>query len=79
MFLNFIYLFLAVLGLYELSLGPEGGVYSLIVLCRLLLAVASLVKHWLWCIQVSVVAAHRLSSSNARALDRGLSSCAVRS
>ena len=44
---------------------------SLAVVCRLLLAVASRVKHWLWCIQASVVAAHRLRSFNARALDRG--------
>ena len=69
--LNFIYLFLAALGLHEISLGPASGSYSLVVVCRLLLAVASRVKHWLWCIQASVVAAHRLRSFNARALDRG--------
>ena len=79
MFLNFIYLFLAVLGLHELSLGPAAGGYSRAVVCRLPLAVAALVTHWLWCIRASVVAAQRLSSSNARALDHGLSGCAVRS
>ena len=43
---NFIYLFLAVLGLYcsvAFSLVAESGGYSLVAVCRLLIVMASLV------------------------------------
>ena len=39
------------------------GGYSLVVVCGLLIAVASLVEHRFWGMQASVVVAHGLSST----------------
>ena len=68
-----IYLVLAVLGLHcclGFSLVAVSRSYSLVVLCRLLIVVASLVvKHWFQVMWASVVAAHELSSCGSWALE----------
>ena len=72
----FIYLFLAVLGLCalrRLSLVASVG-YSLDVVCRLLVTVASLgVEHRLWGAWASVVAARGLSSCSSQVVGHRLS------
>ena len=63
----------------ELSPVGGSGVYSLVVVCRLLIAVASLVaEHGLWGAQASVVQASGLSSCGSRALEHRLSGCGPR-
>ena len=65
-FFFLIYLFLAVLGLcccMDFSLVAESGSNSLVVVCRLLIVMASLVKHGLWNTGSRVVA-HRFGCSS---------------
>ena len=63
-FLSFVYLFLVVLGLHcsaGFSLVVASGGYSLVAVCGLLIAVASLIaEHGLWGSRASVVAVPRL-------------------
>ena len=51
---------LGLVAAWRLSLVAEHGGYSLVSLCRLLIVVASLMKHRLLGMQASVVAAHGL-------------------
>ena len=54
----------------------QGGGYSLLVVCELLVVVASLVvEHRLWGIQASVVAARGLGSCGLQAPECRLNSC----
>ena len=80
--ISFTPLLLVVLGLrcFEgFSLVAESRDCSLVVVCGLLTAVASLVaEHRLQSAQASVVAAHGLSSCGSRALEHRLSSCGHR-
>ena len=83
---SFIYLFLKYF-LAELGLGCCEGFslvavswgYSLVVMGRLLIAVASLVAdHGLWGSGASVVVAHELRSCGFQAPEHRLSSCGAR-
>ena len=77
----FICLFLAVLGpccCTGFSLVEENGGYSLVEVCRLLIAMAFAVEHRLQGTWVSVVSAHGLSSCGSRAPDHRLNSCGIR-
>ena len=60
-----VFFFLAVLGLFCCSgffpVMASGG-HCLVVVCRLLIVVASLVEHRLWSVWASVVSARGLSS-----------------
>ena len=50
-----------------------------VAVCRLLLAVASLVvEHWLWVTRVSVTVVHGLSSCGSRATEHRLNNCGPR-
>ena len=75
----FIDLFLGALGLccyvvFFLVVASRG--YSLVVGCRLLIVVASLVgKHGLWGVQASVIAARELSSCSSQAQEHRFSGC----
>ena len=66
------------LGLHYFSLVVERGGYSLVVVHRLLIAVASLVEHGLWFAQASVAVAHGLSSCGSWALEHRLNICGAR-
>ena len=76
------HLFLAVLGLHccaGLSLVAASGGYSIAVVCKLLITVASLVtEHGLYRVRASVVAACGLSSYRSRAPEHRLNSLGAR-
>ena len=79
---NFIYLFLAVLGLrccmWAFSSCGEWGLLF-IALCGLFIAVVSLCcRAWALGVRASVVVACGLSSCGSQALERRLSSCGTR-
>ena len=77
-FNNFIYLFLAVLGLRchaGFSLVVESRGYSLVAMHKLLFAVAFVVEHGLECAWASVIVARELSSCDSWALEHRLNSC----
>ena len=60
-------------GLFS-SFSEQG--YSLVVVCRLLIAVASLLaEHGFQAMQVSVIVARGLSNCNSRALEHRLRIC----
>ena len=59
------------------SLGAASGGYPLVVVCGLLIAVASLVEHGLWGARVSVLAALGLSGCGFWALEHRLNHCDV--
>jgi len=74
-FKNNCYLFGAMLGLcccVDFSCSKWG--YSLALVCRLFIAVTSLVGHRLWGTQASVIVARGLSICGSRALEHKLSS-----
>ena len=74
-YLELCWVFIAALRLF---LVAESGGYSLVVVCRLLTAVASPVKEQgLWGLWASAVAAHELSSCSSWALGHKLNSCAT--
>ena len=78
-FFFLIYLFLAVLGLcccMDFSLVAESGSNSLVIVCRLLIVMASLVKHGLRNTDSRVVA-HRFGCSIACGVfpDQGSNTC----
>ena len=60
------------------SLVAASGGYSLVVVLRLLISVASLVKHGLLGMKASVVAARGLGSCGFWALEHRISSCGAR-
>ena len=63
----------------DFSLVVSSGGYSLVAVCGLPVAVASLVaQHGLWSTWASVVATHRLSSCTSWTLEHRLSSCGTR-
>ena len=81
LFLNFIYLFLAALGLHCCVWAFSGcGEWGLlfVVVHGLVLVVASRCGAWALGTQAPVVVARGLSSCGTRALERRLSSCGSR-
>ena len=80
-FIYFIYLFLSVLGLCcctrAFSNCSERGLLFVVV-CGLLIVVASRCRAWVLGTRASIVAARGLSSCGSRALERRLSSCDTR-
>ena len=60
------------------SLVAASGGYSLVVVLRLLISVAFLVKHGLLGMKASVVAARGLGSCGFWALEHRISSCGAR-
>ena len=77
------FFFLAMLGLsvHELELSPAVASRgcSLVAVCGLLTAVASLVaEHRLQAMQASVAAAHGLKTCGTQALEHGLNTCGAR-
>ena len=82
LFYLFFYFFLAVPGLHCCAgsslVAEKNGGYSLVAVCGLLMALASLVaEHRLQGVRASVIMAHRFGSWNSSALEHKLNSCST--